>query len=135
LEDSDSDVTCGNCKKKTGHVEADFYAKGGGKEGQAPWQKKKAKKTETVAVAAVNYDNDELFAFTCTSDYADVAATLQLPKSKLGTCVDSGMSRDYSPDCLKFSNYRAVNQDITTADGRVIKAIGMGDLHLELLNG
>ena len=107
LEDSDYDVTCGNCKKP-GHVEADCYAKGGGKEGQAPWQKRKSEKTETATVAAVNDDNDELFAFTCTSDYADFAAILQLPKSKLSTCVDSGVSCDYSPDHSKFSNYRAV---------------------------
>ena len=35
----------------------------------------------------------------------------------------------------KFSNYQSIDQDITTADGRLVKAIGMGDLHLDLPNG
>jgi len=126
-------VTCGNCKK-TGHINADCYAKGRGKEGQAPWQKKKAKKPEMALVAA-NGDNKQLFAFTCTSDYADVTKIVRVQKPELQTCLDSGASRDYSPDRSKFSNYRLVDRDIKTADGRVVKAIGMGDLHLDLPNG
>ena len=63
-----SDVTCKNCDRP-GHSKDDFWSKGGGKEGQGPRQKKKGKTTETVVVAADNEDN-ELFAFTCTSDYA-----------------------------------------------------------------
>lgn len=80
-------------------------------------------------------ESGELFAFTCISDYAEVANSLNVPKSKLGTCVDSGASADYSPDHSMFSNYQELDRDITTADGRVVKAIGMGDLHLELPNG
>ena len=101
-----SDVTCGNCQKP-GHAQANCYAKGGGKEGQAPWMKNNPKKPEAVVVAA---DNEEgaLFAFTCTSDYAAVADKLDIPKSKLGTCIDSGVSRDYCPDHAKFTNYRTV---------------------------
>ena len=76
-----------------------------------------------------------MFTFTCTSDYADITKILQVPKSKLGTCMDSGASCGYLPDCSKFSNYRTIDRDITTADGRVVKAIGMGDMHLELPNG
>jgi hypothetical protein len=49
--------------------------------------------------------------------------------------VDSRASRDYCPDCSKFSNYKPIDRDITTADGRTIKAIGMGDMHVELPNG
>jgi len=126
-------VTCGNCKK-TGHIDADCYAKGGGKEGQAPWKKKKAEKPETAVVAA-NGDNEQLFAFTCTSDYAYVTEIARVQKPELQTCLDSGASRDYSPDRPKFSNYRLVDRDIKTTDGRVVKAIGMGDLHLDLPNG
>jgi hypothetical protein len=68
----------------------------------------------------------------------NISETLQVPKSKLGTCVDSGASRDYCPDrskFLKFSNYRQIDCDITTADGRTVKAIGMGDMHVKLPNG
>ena len=130
---ADSGVTCHNCKK-TGHKKADCWAKGGGKEGQGPKQKK-GKKTEAAVVAATDGDNKELFAFTCTSDFANVAEALQVPKSRLGTCIDSGASRVYLPDQLKFANYRTIDHSITTADGRQLKAIGMGDLEMDLLNG
>ena len=86
-------------------------------------------------VAVANDEENDLFAFTCTSDYANVADSSKLPKSKFGTCLDSGASTDYSPDWTKFTNYQAIKKDITTADGRTLKAVGMGDLHLELPNG
>ena len=130
---NESKEKCENCGG-SGHTKPNCWSKGGGKEGQGPRQRK-AKKTETATVAATNDDNEELFAFTCTSDYADVTEILQVPKSKLGTCVDSGASRDYSPDRSKFTNYRTIDRDITTADGRIVKAIGMGDLTLDLPNG
>lgn len=55
---------------------------------------------------------DELFVFTCTLDYADVVETLQPPKARLGTCINSGASCHYYPDCKIFENY----QTITTWD-------------------
>ena len=132
---SNSDETCENCGK-AGHGKQECWSKGGGKEGQGPRQKKskKGEKTES-AVVAVDEDKDELFAFVCTSAYAIVAEALQVPKSRLGTCVDSGASRDYCPDRSKFSSYKPIDRNITTADGRTIKAIGMGDMHVELPNG
>ena len=131
-EKSESDIVCGNCKR-LGHTSGDCWSKGGGKEGQGPRQRK-SNKTETVTVAA-DKEDDDMFAFACTSDYATVVETLQLPKSKLGTCLDSGATQVYSPDHSKFSNYRTINRDITTADGRTVKAIGVGDLEIELPNG
>lgn len=132
-EDSESDVKCGNCRKE-GHTENNCWSKGGGKEGQGPRQKKKSNKPK-MAIIASNDEENDLFAFTCTSDYAAVTDALQFPKSKLGNCIDSGVSQVYSPDWLKFVNYKLIDCDITTADGRTIKAIGMGDLHLDLPNG
>ena len=131
---ADSEVTCHNCGK-TGHKKPDCWAKGGGKEGQGPKQKKKGKKAEAAVVAAVNDGDDELFAFTCTSDFANVAEALQLPKSRLGTCIDSGASRVYSPDRSKFANYKEIDRSITTTDGRQLKAVGMGDLEIDMPNG
>ena len=43
-----------------------------------------------MAVVAIKDDENELFVFTCTSDYAAVVEKLNLPELKLGTCVDSG---------------------------------------------
>ena len=56
-------------------------------------------------VAADNEEN-KLFAFTCTLDYVAMADGLNVSKSRLGTCIDSGASRDYCPDHAKFSNYK-----------------------------
>src|ERR1700761_4726052 len=128
-----SDLECDNCKQK-GHVTEDCFAKGGGKEGQAPWQNK-GKQKEAATIAETKEDEEEMFAFTCTSDYTDIAAATPALKSSFGTCIDSGASNNYSPDQTKFSNYQEIDKDISTADGHVVKAIGMGDLHLELPNG
>ena len=116
-------------------MKPDCWSKGRGKEGQGPKHKKskKGEKTES-AVVAVNDDKDELFTFVCTSAYANVAEALQVLKLKLGTCVDSGASRDYCPDHEKFLNYKLIDHNIMTADGGTIKAIGMEDRHIELLN-
>jgi hypothetical protein len=107
VTDNDSEEECENCHKP-GHNKDDCWAKGGGKEGQGPRQNRR-KKPETATVAVDSTEDDELFAFTCTSNYADVAESLKLPRSKLGTCVDSGASTDYSPDRSMFSNYREID--------------------------
>ena len=52
----------------------------------------KSKQLE-MAVVAVDNEENELFAFTCTSNYVAVADKLDMPKSKIGTCIDSGDSR------------------------------------------
>ena len=134
---SKPDVICDNCKKP-GHTGEQCYSKGGGREGQGPKQKAKAKakaKESETAVVATNDEEGDLFAFTCTSDYVALADELEVPRSKLGTCIDSGATRYYCPDRSKFFNYKAIQRRITTADGRTLKAIGSGDLHLELPNG
>ena len=79
------DEECENCERK-GHTTVDCFVKGGGKEGQAPWQNK-GKQKETVTVAAVKDDEEEMFVFT----------------------VDSRASNNYSPDWTKFSNYREID--------------------------
>ena len=83
-------------------------------------------------VAVANHKESDLFALIYTSDYANVARSLKFPKSKYGTCIDSGASNDYSPDQTKFTNYCKVKRDITTADKKILKVVGMGDLHLDL---
>ena len=90
------ELLCCNCKKP-GHKQFECWAKGGGKEGQGPRQNKSAKAQKAVVAIADN-DKDKLFAFMCTSNYANVAKTLQVPKSRLGSCIDSGASEVYCPD-------------------------------------
>jgi hypothetical protein len=53
-----------------------LLSKGRGKEGQGPRQKKKSKEEKTEsAVVAADEEKDELFAFVCTSAYANIAET------------------------------------------------------------
>ena len=130
---SQSDVICENCNRP-GHSKPDCWSKGKGKKGQGPRQQKKGKKSETVVVAADNKKED-LFAFTCTSDYMAVAESIDLPKLHLGTCMDSRASQHYCPDRSKFTEYKTVERKITMADGRTLTTAGMGDLNIELPNG
>ena len=93
-----------------------------------------AERIQNGVVTADNEEN-EMFAFTCMSDYTAVADDLDAPKLRLGTCIDSGTSQDYCSDCSKFTNYKPVDRKITMADGRTLNAVRMGDLQLELPNG
>ena len=133
-EKSTPGATCENCKN-TGHTKANCWLKGGGKEGQGPRgqnSKKGEKKPETAAAVEATSNVDEIFAFTCTSDYVEVTNTLNVPKS---TCIDSGTSRHYSPNCDAFINYCPINiTTITTADGHKLKVLGKGDVWIELPN-
>ena len=90
-------------------------------------------KQQEAVVVAINEGENKLFAL-CTSDYVAVANELDMPKSKLGTCIDSRASSAYCPDQSKFITYRLVNHKITTANGQTLNVIGMGDLQLELPN-
>ena len=92
-----TDVTCENCERP-GHSKDDCWSKGSGKEGQGPRQQKKGKKSETIVAVTDDNDKDKFFTFTCTSDYVAIANTLDVPKSRLGTCIDSGASRHYCPN-------------------------------------
>ena len=134
-EKSTPGATCKNCKN-TGHTKADCWLKGGGKEGQGPRgrnSKKGEKKPETVAAVEATGNADEIFAFTCTSDYIEVTNTLNVPKSQLGACINSSTSQHYSPDCNAFINYCPIN-NITT-DSYELKALRKGDVQIKLLNG
>jgi hypothetical protein len=55
-----ADIECFNCHKK-GHMKADCWAKGGGKEGQGPKGKGKGKKPEAnEANVAQDKDADDI---------------------------------------------------------------------------
>lgn len=72
---------CHNCKRE-GHYESDCWRPGGGKEGQGLKQlaKKAEAAKESASVAAENIN----FAFTCSSDYAELAESLSLAGLRSG---------------------------------------------------
>ena len=100
-EKEQSDIKCNNCSK-LGHGQPDCYIKGRGKEGQGLRQRNNAKEKNT-AVIAVNDEEGDLFVFTCMLDYAVVAKSLDVPKSKLGTCTHDMHSHLPSLDKSKLT--------------------------------
>ena len=70
------------------------------------------------------------------SNYVEVTSALNIPKSRLGACINSGTSRHYSPNRNAFINYCPINNTtITTANGCKLKALRKGDVRIELPNG
>src|ERR1700678_3080566 len=107
-------ITCENCQK-TGHTKDQCYSKGGGKEGQGPRQRKKAREPET-AVVAMNDEEGDLFAFTCTLDHVAIAEELEMTESRLGmACIDSRTSKDYRLDRTKSTNHKSIQSQRTPA--------------------
>jgi Reverse transcriptase (RNA-dependent DNA polymerase)/gag-polypeptide of LTR copia-type/GAG-pre-integrase domain len=140
-----SDKYCDNCKKK-GHTKENCFAKGGGKESEAPdWWKKKFRKDESKGTAANAAEKEEEsvaflaytenFALAVTSDFQKEAlATSGIPKR--GTIIDCGASSHFSPEREKFLNYRELSPiPIRAADGRTFHALGKGDLKVLLPMG
>ena len=128
-------VTCENCNQD-GHLKENYWSKGGGKEGQGPRNQKPKREKKTESAVVAESLNNELFTFTCTSDYADLPRALRIPKSHLGACIDSGASCHYCPDRERFENYQPISGwNITTADRCTLRAVGIGDVYIELPNG
>ena len=137
-----------NCKK-TGHTIDKCYAKGGGKEKEAPeWFKKLQKKEGSASINVAEkseMDNNEKYAMlTCNSDNdsTTLIVTSEFPAEAHATSendeiiLDSGASRHFSPNRSKFINYQEINPEpIRAADGRTFSALGKGDLEIKLPNG
>ena len=59
----------------------------------------------------------------------------QARSQKADAVVDSGASSHYSPHRDNFLTYTEISrEDIYTADGRVVKAVGIGNLKVKLPN-
>ena len=135
---------CSNCKK-CGHVKADCWAKGDGKEGQGP--RKNKDKEETAAVA----EEKELEAWAMIIGEEDVAeedhvevvaaagSSLVQPEWVRGTSIelyDSGASRHMTPSRDRFLTYQSIPRiPIKGANGSVFYAVGTGNLRIEVPDG
>src|SRR5262245_53499031 len=129
-----SSLKCGNCSRK-GHIDSDCYQPGGGKEGQAPWQKKDKDKSANKATDSKPKSDDKAGKYAFTIFRTDERHALTASIGKTEAAVDSGASVHYCPDRSKFTTYEKVSgPDIYVADGRPMKAIGKGDIEIELPN-
>src|SRR5271168_4870543 len=139
-----SDKYCDNCTKK-GHTKENCFAKGGGKESEAPdsW-KKKFRKDESKGTAANTVKKEEEnvaflaytenFALAVTSDFQKEALATGILKR--GTIIDCGASSHFSPEREKFLNYQELSPiPIRAANGRTFHALGKGDLKVLLPMG
>jgi len=117
-------VKCGNCGRDN-HDTPECFQKGGAKEGQAPWQKKAAKAacTNVTSTSMKEDTSDVIYAFTCTSSYANAAAR---PKGTYSDSVlDCAATDHFCPEEVRFENYRKIKPSpITAADGGTFNAIG-----------
>ncbi len=100
---------CTNCGMDN-HVVDDCYCEGGGKEGQAPWDQKKKKNSDSANVAdqssssevksygfttIIDDENVELIATTDCQAQAEALAASGIPYDS--ELIDMGASRHFSP--------------------------------------
>jgi hypothetical protein len=138
-----SDLKCDNCGRKF-HTKDNCYYPGGGKEGQAPWQKDKSKSANTATSSEnksetkseAKWDNKkEVGGHAFSAIRQNQLQALNSRSHKINAAVDSGASVHYCPDRQKFISYSSMDEEeIFTADGRPIDAIGRGDVHILLPN-
>ena len=152
-------VECHNCHKK-GHMKADCWAKGGGKEGQGPRQRGGASDSAASASAGKDKDAIEAWVVIDGADFEESWAAIeevtgpeefQLTVAAAGGSVpmqagrvrtaapelyDSGASRHMTPLRNRFATYQEITpRPITAADKRVFYAIGIGDVVIDVPNG
>lgn len=139
------DIECFNCHKK-GHVKAECWAKGGGKEGQGPKRRGGGSK-DTAAGAEQSGDtaqagDAEAWAVIVDAEEGE-DETPKVPAmaadekgSAEAELYDSGALRHMLPFCERFITYRDIPaRPITAANNRVFYAVGAGDLEIEVPNG
>jgi len=140
---------CSNCNKR-GHLKADCWAKGGGKEGQGPKRNKdKDKSKDTLATAEEVPPLDAWAAIEEIEDGAEEAwvetvaaagSSLAQPGRTHRTTTEiynSGAPRHMSPFREQFLNYKPIMPPhaISAANKQVFYAVGTGDLRIEVPDG
>jgi hypothetical protein len=105
---SASNIKCNNCGC-TGHTKDDCFHKGGGKEGQVWWQKKKKDKGTRNANAAQSLskpDDNKSYAFQCTSNHANTVKHEGSNPDDIDGIMDSGADKHFCLDKNQFENFK-----------------------------
>ena len=73
--------------------------------------------------------------FTCTLHLSLIATGPHISGTSLSACIDSSTTSHYCPDKSKFITYKPITgRNIIAADGGMLKALGIGDVRIELPN-
>ena len=108
-----------------GHYKSDCWRSGGGKEGQMPQCQGRNNQGSSAQISASSaiITPQEDFAFTSTATIPNKAEAI----------IDSGASTHFCPDRSKFITFTDIPvQDVRTANGSTISAIGRGDIKIDL---
>jgi hypothetical protein len=146
------DIECFNCRKK-GHVRADCWAKGGGKEGQGlrkkhSGSKEGSKKADTAAGAEQAGEksgkdkDEEIEAWAVVEEEEEEEQSPQIPAMVADEAgggemelYDSGASHHMSLFCEQFTMYRDIPaRPITAANNHIFYIISAGDLEINVPN-
>jgi len=131
------DIKCYNCKKK-GHIKANCWAKGGGKEGQGPKQdknKSKDKDKDSAAPAEDKTDDIESWAIINEdfSDFDEDEDKINITKSWAVIEEDfSEVNTDYEHVYIEESDQDTLNGDSDTDSQLEHVASSAGDNKAEL---
>src|SRR5712671_8007599 len=137
---SKKDIECYNCRKK-GHIKADCWAKGGGKEGQGPRQRQGSMQANAAAVSEKPEDESWAIIEVINDEDNTMAATTTTTTTRTNDqshteLYDSGASRHMTPHRDKFVTYQRIGpRPIVAADKGVFYAIGKGDMCIQVPNG
>ena len=132
-------VKCTNCKR-TGHKREDCFMKGGGKEGQAPWDKKKddqkdgkkeGKHTGKANVASTDDADNEDVSLAVTCCPTEPLEALATYPANCSAIIDCGATRHFTPNRSDLINFVTIEpKDIKAANGITLQATGRGDLKI-----
>ena len=133
-------VKCTNCKRD-GHKREDCYMKGGGKEGQAPWDKKKddqkdhgkkeGKHTGKANVASTDDTDNEDVSLAVTCCPTEPLEALATYPANCSAIIDCGATRHFTPNHSNLINFVMIEpKDIKAANGVTLQATGRGDLRI-----
>jgi hypothetical protein len=118
--------TCTNCKR-IGHTKEECFQKGGGKEGQAPWDKKK--KEAAKANAASTEDTNDDVSLAVTYFPTEPLEALSAAHAANNVIIDCGATRHFTPNRSDLENFTEIEpKPIKAANGRILQATGKGDL-------
>ena len=119
-----------NCKH-TRHSKEDCFQKGGGKEGQAPWDKKKDSNAKANAATA---EDDVSLAVTCHPDEPlEVLASFPAAQN---TIINCGATQHFTANHANLTNFTEIPpKPIKAANGCILQATRCSDLKILLLMG